>query len=147
MMLMDPFLRRISFGVRTSARRTIVLPRIRSSFLLLTVPRKMTEDITLMGVGPTSCQSPVGLFTRWNLTLLSNVVGGTFNRESIGMICNVTKVDVLDDHLESLQQLTLGCAQLRVSEAKGNARANSSDVGTMFAIGTRIPYKKKDGDL
>ena len=27
-----------------------MLPRIRSSFLLLTVPRKMGEDITLMGV-------------------------------------------------------------------------------------------------
>jgi hypothetical protein len=77
----------------------------------------------------------------------SNVVGGTFNRESIGIICNVTKVDVLDDHLESLQQLTLGCAQLRVSEARGDARAKSSDVGTMLDIGTRIPYEKKNGDL
>ena len=63
------------------------------------------------------------------------------------MIRNVTKVDAHDDHLELLQQLTLGCAQLRVSEARGNARAKSSDVGTMLAIGTRIPYKKKDGDL
>jgi hypothetical protein len=77
----------------------------------------------------------------------SNVVGGTRNRESIGMLRNVTKVDVQDDHLESLQQLTLGCAQLRVSKARTDARAKSSDVGTMFAIGTRIPYEKKDGDL
>ena len=74
-------------------------------------------------------------------------MGGTCKRESIGMIRNVTKVDAHDDHLEILQQLTLGCAQLRVSEARGNARAKSSDVGTMLAIGTRIPYKKKDGDL
>jgi hypothetical protein len=67
------------------------------------------------------------------------MVGVTRNRESIVMIRNVTKVDAHDDHLELLQQLTLGCTQLRVSEAKGNARSKSSDVGTMFAIGTRIP--------
>ena len=78
---------------------------------------------------------------------MSNVVGRTRKCESIVMIRNVTKVDAHDDSLESLQQLTLGCAQLRVSEAKGNARAKSSDIGTMFAIGTRIPYKKKNGDL
>ena len=78
---------------------------------------------------------------------MSNVVGGTRDRELIVMIQNVTKVDAHNDHLDLLQQVMLGCAQLRVSEAKGNARAKSSDVGTMFAIGTRIPYKKKDGDL
>ncbi len=78
---------------------------------------------------------------------ISNVVGGTRNRESIVMIRNVTKVDAHNDHLELLRRLTLGCDQLRVSEAKGNARTKSSDAGTMFAIGTRIPYEKKDGDL
>ena len=28
----------------------------------------------------------------------------------------------------------------------GTARAKSADVGTMFAIGTRIPYKRRDHD-
>jgi hypothetical protein len=48
---------------------------------------------------------------------MSNVVGGTRNRESIVMIRNVTKIDAHSDHLELQQQLTLGCDQLRVSEA------------------------------
>jgi hypothetical protein len=67
------------------------------------------------------------------------VVGWTRNRESVVMIRNVTKIDARNDHLHLLELLTLGCAQLRVSEAKGTARAKSADVGTMFAIGTRIP--------
>ncbi len=60
------------------------------------------------------------------------------------MIRNVTKIDAHNDRLHLLQLLTLGCAQLWVSEAKGTARAKSADVGTMFAIGTRIPYEKRD---
>jgi hypothetical protein len=78
---------------------------------------------------------------------MGDVVGGTRNRESVVMIRNVTKVDAHDDHLKLLEQVTLGCAQLRVSEAKGTARAKSADVGTMFAIGTRIPYEKKDPEM
>jgi hypothetical protein len=36
------------------------------------------------------------------------------------------------------------CAELWKSEAEGTARAKPADVGTMFAIGTKIPYERKD---
>jgi hypothetical protein len=74
----------------------------------------------------------------------TNVVGGTRDRESVVMIRNLTKIDVNADHCELLGSLTGQCSEFRKSEAKGTARARSADVGTMFAIGTRIPYERKD---
>ena len=74
---------------------------------------------------------------------MGGVVGGTCNRESVVMIRNVlAKVDAHNDHLKLLKQLTLGCTQLRVSEAKGTARAKSADVGMMFGIGTMCPTRE-----
>jgi len=83
----------------------------------------------------------VDIFVGLNTT---DVVGGTCNRESVVMIRNVTKIDADADHFELLERLTVQCAELRKSEAKGTARAKSADVGTMFAIGTKIPYERKD---
>jgi hypothetical protein len=75
----------------------------------------------------------------------TDVVGVTCNRESVVvMIRNVTKIDADADHCELLERLTVQCAELRKSEAKGTARVKSADVGTMFAIGTKIPYERKD---
>jgi hypothetical protein len=74
----------------------------------------------------------------------TNVVGGTRDCESVVMIRNLTKIDVNADHCELLGSLTGQCSEFRKSEAKGTARARSADVGTMFAIGTRIPYERKD---
>jgi hypothetical protein len=74
----------------------------------------------------------------------SKVVGGIRNRESVVMVRNVTKMNPHGDHMELLEQLTSQCAELRMSEAEGTARARSADVGTIFALGTKIPYEKKD---
>ena len=68
-------------------------------------------------------------------------VDGIPNRESVVAIRNVTKIDACDDHLELLKRLTSRCREIRVSGAKGTARAKSSDVGSMFALGTRIEKK------
>ena len=75
------------------------------------------------------------------------VVGRTRDRESVVMIRNVTGIDVEADHFELLGRLTGQCAKFRRTEAKGTARAKSADVGTMFAIGTKIPYERKDTDM
>ena len=76
----------------------------------------------------------------------SKVVGGLQNRESVVMIRNVTKIDAPhDDHMELLERLMLQCMELPMSEAEGNARGKTVDRGTMFALGTKIPYgEKKD---
>ena len=63
-------------------------------------------------------------------------VVGIPDRESVVMVRNVTKIDAHDDHLELLERLTSRCRELRVSGAKGTARAKSADVGSMFALGT-----------
>ena len=60
------------------------------------------------------------------------------------MIRNVMKIDADAENFELLERLTVQCAELRKSEAKGTARAKSADVGTMFAIGTKILYERKD---
>jgi hypothetical protein len=73
----------------------------------------------------------------------SNVVGGTLNRESVVMIRNVMGIDAHDDRLDLLERLTQVCTEIRKLGAKGNARSDSKDVGAMFAIGTKIPYKKE----
>jgi hypothetical protein len=70
------------------------------------------------------------------------LIDGIPNRESVVAIRNVTKISACDDHLELLERLTLRCRQIRVSGAKGTARAKSSDVGSMFALGTRIEKKE-----
>jgi hypothetical protein len=74
----------------------------------------------------------------------TEVAGGTRSCESVVMIRNVTKIDADADHFKLLERLTVQCAELRKSKAKGTARAKSADVGTMFAIGTKIPYERKD---
>jgi hypothetical protein len=75
----------------------------------------------------------------------SKVVGGLQNRESVVMIRNVTKIDAHDDHSELLERLMLQCMELRMSEAEGNARGKTVDRGTMFALGTKVPFgEKKD---
>ncbi|KAI2493935.1 hypothetical protein MHU86_20620 [Fragilaria crotonensis] len=65
-------------------------------------------------------------------------VVGIPDRESVVLVRNVTKIDAHDDHLELLERLTTRCREIRVSGAKGTARAKSADVGSMFALGTRI---------
>jgi len=65
-------------------------------------------------------------------------VVGIPDRESVVLVRNVTKIDAHDDHLELLERLTSRCREIRVSGAKGTARAKSADVGSMFALGTRI---------
>jgi hypothetical protein len=60
------------------------------------------------------------------------------------MIRNVTKIDAEADLFELLERLTVQCAELRKLEAKGTSRAKAADSGTMFAIGTKIPYERKD---
>ena len=63
---------------------------------------------------------------------------GIPNGEAVVMIRNVTKIDAHDDNLELLKRLTLWCREIRVSGAKGSARAKTSDVGCMFPLGTRV---------
>lgn len=75
------------------------------------------------------------------------VVDGTPNRESVVMIRNVTKIGARDDCLGLLKRLTSRCREIRVSGAKGTARAKSSDVGSMFALGTRIEKKESGAGL
>jgi hypothetical protein len=75
----------------------------------------------------------------------SNVVGGTRTRESVVMIRNVMGMDAHDDHLDLLERLVRICTEIRKSGAKGYARSDRKDVGAMFAIGTKIPYKKEAG--
>jgi hypothetical protein len=69
-------------------------------------------------------------------------VVGIPDRESVVMVRNVTKIDAHDDHLELLERLTSRCRELRVSGARGTARAKSADVGSMFALGTRVETKE-----
>ena len=75
----------------------------------------------------------------------SKVVGDLQNRESVVMIRNVMKIDTHDDHSELLERLMLQCMELRMSKAEGNARGKTVDRGTMFALGTKVPFgEKKD---
>ena len=69
------------------------------------------------------------------------VVNGIPNRESIVAIRNVTKIGGRGGCLGLLKRLTSWCREIRVSGAKGTGRAKSSDVGSMFALGTRIEKK------
>jgi hypothetical protein len=75
----------------------------------------------------------------------SKVVGELQNRESVVMIRNVTKIDAHDDHSELLERLMLQCMELWMSKAEGNTRGETVDRGTMFALGTKVPFgEKKD---
>jgi hypothetical protein len=65
-------------------------------------------------------------------------VDGITDGEAVVMIRNVTKIDAHDDYLELLNRLTSRCREIRMSGAKGSARAKSSDVGCMFPLGTRV---------
>ena len=65
-------------------------------------------------------------------------VDGITDGEAVIMIRNVTKIDAHDDYLELLKRLTSWCREIRMSGAKGSARAKSSDVGCMFPLGTRV---------
>ena len=67
---------------------------------------------------------------------------GTPYRESVVMVRNVGKMDPHDDRQQFLSRLTGRCAAIRLANGKGTARAKSSDVGGMIAIGTRIIVKK-----
>jgi hypothetical protein len=58
--------------------------------------------------------------------------------ETVVMIRNVTKIDAHDDNQELLKRLTSWCREIRMSGAKGSARAKSSDPGCMFPLGTRV---------
>lgn len=75
------------------------------------------------------------------------VVDGIPNRESVIAIRNVAKIEARDDCLGLLKRLTSRCWEIRVSGAKGTARAKSSDVGSMFALGTRIEKKESPAGL
>ncbi len=77
----------------------------------------------------------------------SKVVGDLRNRESVVMIRNVTKIDAHDEHSELLERLMLRCMELRISKADWNARGETVDRGTMFALGTKVQFsEKKDPD-
>jgi hypothetical protein len=70
-------------------------------------------------------------------------VGGTVNRQSVVMIRNVTRIDADDEYLGLLGRVTAHNTALRKAEAKGYARHKCEDVGTMHAIGTRIPRDRE----
>ena len=70
-------------------------------------------------------------------------VGAMRNRQSVVMIRNVTKIDADDDHLGLLGRITAHNSELRKAEARGYARHKCEDVGTMHAIGTRIPLDRE----
>jgi hypothetical protein len=73
------------------------------------------------------------------------VVGDLQNRESFLMIRNVMKIDAHDNHSEFLERLMLQCMELRMSKAEGNTRGKTVDRGTIFALGTKVPFgEKKD---
>jgi hypothetical protein len=70
---------------------------------------------------------------------IDTIVGETRNRQSVVMIRNVTRIDAKDECLGLLRRITAHNTALRKAEAKGYARHKCEDVGTMHAIGTRIP--------
>jgi hypothetical protein len=70
------------------------------------------------------------------------VADGFPNRVSVVAIRNLANIDARNDCLGLLKRLTLRCREIRVSGAKGTARAKSSDVGSRFALGTRIEKKE-----
>ena len=75
-------------------------------------------------------------------------VAGIPDRHSVVSVRNVMKLDAHDDHMELVDRVTLGCRAIRESSAKPMARAKSLDVGSMFALGTKVDVKKPaDGGL
>ncbi|KAI2493085.1 hypothetical protein MHU86_21469 [Fragilaria crotonensis] len=66
------------------------------------------------------------------------------DRVSVVMVRNVGKMDPRDDRQQLLDELTERCSAIKLAGGKGTARAKSSDVGGMIAIGTRITVKKGD---
>jgi hypothetical protein len=70
---------------------------------------------------------------------VDTVGNGMRNRQSVVMIRNVTKIDTDDDHVGLLERVTSHNAELWKVEGKGHARNKCEDLGTMHAIGTRIP--------
>jgi hypothetical protein len=76
---------------------------------------------------------------------VDTTVGGTRNRQSVVMIRNVTRIDANDEYLGLLGRVTAHNTALRKAEAKGYARHKCEDVGTMHAIGTRIPLDSREG--
>jgi hypothetical protein len=66
------------------------------------------------------------------------------HRVSVVMVRNVGKMDPRDDRQQLLDELTERCGAIKLAGGKGTARAKSSDVGGMIAIGTRITVKKGD---
>jgi hypothetical protein len=77
------------------------------------------------------CRRLAGIFFRKRLRPITD-------GEAVVMIRYVTKIDAHDDYLELLKRLTSRCREIRMSGAKGSARAKSSDVGCMFPLGTRV---------
>ena len=71
-------------------------------------------------------------------------INGIPDRESVVMVRNVGKMDPRDNRQQFLSCLTERCTAIRLANGKGTARAKSSDVGGMIAIGTRIVSKKGD---
>jgi hypothetical protein len=72
-------------------------------------------------------------------------INGIPDRESVVMVRNIGKMDPLGGGQEQLlSRLTKRCTEIRLRGGKGNARSRSSDVGGMFAIGTKITMKKGD---
>ena len=65
-------------------------------------------------------------------------VDGISNREFVVVVRNVTKIDAHDDHLELLEWLMSRCRELHALGTKDIGRAKLSDVGSMFALGTKI---------
>ncbi len=72
-------------------------------------------------------------------------VGGTRNRQFVFMIQNVTRIDADEEYLGLLGRVTAHNTALRKAEAKGYARQKCEDVGTIHAIGTRIPLDSTEG--
>jgi hypothetical protein len=71
-------------------------------------------------------------------------IDGIPDRESVVMVRNVGKMDPRDNRQQFLSCLTERCTAIRLVNGKGTARAKSSDVGGMIAIGNRVVRKKGD---
>jgi hypothetical protein len=69
---------------------------------------------------------------------VDSAVGATKNRQSIVMIRNVPAMHTNDDIIGSLHHVTVYNMALQRGARKGIPRANCKDLGTMYAIGTRV---------
>ena len=66
------------------------------------------------------------------------------DRVPVVVVRNVGKMDPRDDRQQLLDELTERCTAIRLAGGEVTARAKSSEVGGMIAIGTRITVKKGD---